>query len=148
MMPTLEGLPFHIAKSEGIYDSLGLDLTILPFNSADDRDAAFQTGQMDGMITDYPSAIVLQAIHHTDLELILRNDGYFCFIVSKKSRINQLEELKNKNIAVSRNTVIEYATDLLLGKAGMSYAEVNKPEIGLTPLRLQMLQCQEPYPLK
>lgn len=143
MMPTLEGLPFHIAKSEGIYDSLGLDLTILPFNSADDRDAAFQTGQMDGMITDYPSAIVLQAIHHTDLGLILKNDGYFCFIVSKKSRINQLEELKNKNIAVSRNTVIEYATDLLLGKADMSYAEVNKPEISLTPLRLQMIQCSQ-----
>lgn len=32
MMPTLEGLPFYIARSEGIYDSLGLDLTILPFN--------------------------------------------------------------------------------------------------------------------
>ena len=49
-------LPFYIARSEGIYDSLGLDLTILPFNSANDRDAVFQTGQMDGMVTDYPSA--------------------------------------------------------------------------------------------
>ena len=29
MMPTLDGLPFHIAKTQGIYDSLGLDLTIL-----------------------------------------------------------------------------------------------------------------------
>ena len=43
MMPTLDGLPFHIAKTQGIYDSLGLDLTILSFNSANDRDAAFQT---------------------------------------------------------------------------------------------------------
>ena len=32
MMPTLDGLPFHIAKTQGIYDSLGLDLTILSFN--------------------------------------------------------------------------------------------------------------------
>ena len=67
MMPTLDGLPFHIAKTQGIYDSLGLNLTILSFNSANDRDAAFQTGKMDGMITDYPSAVVLQAIHHADL---------------------------------------------------------------------------------
>lgn len=29
MLPTLDGLPFHIAKAQGIYDSLGLDLTIL-----------------------------------------------------------------------------------------------------------------------
>ena len=109
MMPTLEGLPFYIARSEGIYDSLGLDLTILPFNSANDRDAVFQTGQMDGMVTDYPSAITLQAIHHTELGFIFKNDGYLCFIVSKESRINQPEQLIEKNIAVSRNTVVEYA---------------------------------------
>lgn len=72
MMPTLDGLPFHIAKTQGIYDSLGLNLTILSFNSANDRDAAFQARKMDGMITDYPSAVMLQAIHHADLGLVLK----------------------------------------------------------------------------
>ena len=143
MLPTLDGLPFHIAKARGIYGSLGLDLTILSFNSAYDRDAAFQFKSMDGMITDYPSAITLQAIHHTDLGIILKNDGYFCFIVSKESGINQLQELKEKNIAVSRNTIIEYATGQLLNKAGISQAEVNKPEIAQLPLRLQMLQYDQ-----
>lgn len=104
MMPTLDGLPFHIAKTQGIYDSLGLNLTILSFNSANDRDAAFQARKMDGMITDYPSAVVLQAIHHADLGLVLKNDGYFCFIVSKESNINQLEQLKEKNIAVTQHS--------------------------------------------
>ena len=144
---TLDGLPFHIAKTQGIYDSLGLDLTILSFNSANDRDAAFQTRKMDGMITDYPSAVALQAIHHTDLGFILKNDGYFCFIVSKESNINQLEQLKEKNIAVSRNTVIEYATDQLLSKAGIKHTEINMPEIGQLPLRLQMLQYNQLMPL-
>lgn len=143
MLPTLDGLPFHIAKAQGIYDSLGLDLTILSFNSAYDRDAAFQFKSMDGMITDYPSAVTLQAIHHTDLGIILKHDGYFCFIVSKESGINQLKELKEKNIAVSHNTIIEYATGQLLNKAGISQAEVNKPEIAQLPLRLQMLQYDQ-----
>lgn len=143
MLPTLDGLPFHIAKAQGIYDSLGLDLTILSFNSAYDRDAAFQFKSMDGMITDYPSAVTLQAIHHTDLGIILKHDGYFRFIVSKESGINQLQELKEKNIAVSHNTIIEYATGQLLNKAGISQAEVNKPEIAQLPLRLQMLQYDQ-----
>ena len=143
MLPTLDGLPFHIAKAQGIYDSLGLDLTILSFNSAYDRDAAFQFKSLDGMITDYPSAVTLQAIHHTDLGIILKHDGYFCFIVSKESGINQLQELKEKNIAVSHNTIIEYATGQLLNKAGISQAEVNKPEIAQLPLRLQMLQYDQ-----
>ena len=97
MMPTLEGLPFYIARSEGIYDSLGLDLTILPFNSANDRDAVFQTGQMDGMVTDYPSAITLQAIHHTELGFIFKNDGYLCFIVSKESSMQRQTNRKSVN---------------------------------------------------
>jgi NitT/TauT family transport system substrate-binding protein len=120
-----------------------MDLTILPFNSANDRDAVFQTGQMDGMVTDYPSAITLQAIHHTELGFIFKNDGYLCFIVSKESRINQPEQLIEKNIAVSRNTVVEYATDQLLNKAGIKYTETNKPEISQLPLRLQMLQYNQ-----
>ena len=99
ILPTLDGLPFHIAKAQGIYDSLGLDITILPFNSANDRDAAFQTQSIDGMITDYLSAVTQQAIHHTDLGIILKNDGYFCFIVSKENGIHQLQELKERNIA-------------------------------------------------
>lgn len=143
MLPTLDGLPFHIAKAQGIYDSLGLDLTILSFKSAYDRDAAFRSKSLDGMITDYLSAVTQQAIHHTDLGIILKNDGYFCFIVSKESGINQLQELKEKNIAVSRNTIIEYATGQLLNKAGISQTEVNKPEITQLPLRLQMLQYDQ-----
>lgn len=143
MLPTLDGLPFHIAKAQGVYDSLGLDLTILSFKSAYDRDAAFLSKSLDGMITDYPSAVTQQAIHHTDLGIILKNDGYFCFIVSKESGINQLQELKEKNIAVSRNTIIEYATGQLLNKAGISQAEVNKPAITQLPLRLQMLQYDQ-----
>ena len=143
MLPTLDGLPFHIAKAQGIYDSLGLDLTILSFKSAYDRDAAFRSKSLDGMITDYLSAVNHQAIHHTDLRIILKNNDYFCFIVSKESGINQLQELKEKNIAVSRNTIIEYATGQLLNKAGISQAEVNKPEITQLPLRLQMLQYDQ-----
>lgn len=140
MMPTLEGLPFFIADKQGIYDSLGLDLTFLRFNSASDRDAAFQNGRMDGMITDYPSAAVMQAVHHSSLHFVMKNNGYFCFIVSKESRINGPQQLKQRNIAISRNTIVEYATDQLLRKSNVSLAEVNSPEIGQIPLRLQMLQ--------
>lgn len=61
----------------------------------------------------------------------------------KKACINQPEQLIEKNIAVSRNTVVEYATDQLLNKAGIKYAETNKPEISQLPLRLQMLQYNQ-----
>lgn len=138
MIPTMDGLPFIIADKQGIYDSLGLEVNIVYFNSGNDRDASLQTGQVDGAVTDYIGAALLQA-HRTPLKIIMKNDGYFCFIVAKQSGINNREQLKTKNIAVSRNTVVEYATDLLLKQAGIAMNEVNKPEIGEIMLRLQML---------
>ena len=51
-----------------------------------------------------------------------------------------LDELKEKNIAISRGTVIDYATDLLCEKYGIKSGEINKPEIAQIPLRLNMLQ--------
>lgn len=138
VMSSMDGFPFIIAQRQGIYDSLGIEVNIIRFHSAKDRDASFQSGQIDGAVTDYLSAAVLQA-HHTPLKIILRNNSYFCFIVSKQSGINAQEQLRTKNIAVSRNTVTEYATDLLLDRAGIATTDVNKPEIGSIPLRLQLL---------
>lgn len=139
VMPTMDGLPFIIAQKQGIYDSLGLDVSLIRFNSANDRDAAFQSGQIEGAVTDYPSVAVMQS-RHTGWGVVMKNNGYFCFIVSKESGINNRKQLKECNIAISCNTVVEYATDLLLDKAGIHTTEVNKPEIGQIPLRLQMLQ--------
>lgn len=139
MMTTLDGLPFYMAKQQGVYDSLGLDLNIIQFNSANDRDAAFQAGQIDGMITDYTSAAILESRYH-DISLIMRTEGYSCFIVSKESRIKRLQELPRHNVAISHNTTVEYATDQILKKIGISPDVVNLPEIAPISLRLQMLQ--------
>ena len=138
IMPTLESFPFYVAKKKGIYDSLGVNLDFICFNSANDRNAAFVTEQIDGMIIDYPSAVQLQ-VHHP-LALIMKNDGYFCFITGKGSALNQLNQLEEKNVAVSRGTIIEYATDVVCHKAGISSYRNNRPEISQIPLRLSMLQ--------
>ena len=140
LMPTLDALPFLVAQKKGIYDSLKLDLTVRTYNSSSDRDAAFINNQIEGMATDYISAAILSTTHNKPLKIILKNDGYFCFVVSKNSHIRKLEELKSKNIAISSNTIIEYATDRLLDKEGIDKETVNKPEIGEVPLRMQMIE--------
>lgn len=138
-MSSMDYLPYVIAEKQGIYDSLGLDLTIVKFFSANDRDAAFQSGNIDGTVIDYTGAALQQA-NGIPLAIVMENDGYFHFITGRSSHISDIEQLKGKNIAVSRNTVIEYSTDQVLNKAGVSPNEVNKPEINKIPLRLEMLQ--------
>lgn len=138
-MSSMDYLPFVIAEKQGMYDSLGLDVKIIKFFSANERDAAFQSGNIDGTVIDYTGAALQQA-NGIPLKIVMKNDGFFHLITGKEKQINTLKELKGKNIAVSRNTVIEYSTDQILAKAGIPVGDINKPEINKIPLRLEMLQ--------
>lgn len=139
LMPSMDGLPFVVAQQQGFYDSLGIKVNFIQYYSPIDRDAALQSGSIDGAITDYSSAILLQA-KGTHLGLVIQTDGYCQLIAGKESQIRKPEQLKEKNIAVSHATIIEYATDQLLAQAGIASNQVNKPEINNIPLRLTMLE--------
>ena len=76
--------PFHIAKTQIYLIHWDWTFELFFHCSANDRDAAFQTGKMDGMITDYPSAMVLQTIHHADLGFILRMMAISALLSLKK----------------------------------------------------------------
>ena len=93
IMPTMDVFPFIVAQKSGIYDSLGLKVNLVQFDSPYDRDAAFLTGKIDGTITDYPSIALLQ-VHHPGGSVIMATQGYFCFITNRQNPINQFDELK------------------------------------------------------
>lgn len=135
-MSSMDYLPFVVANEMGICDSLGLSLEIVKFFSANDRDAAFRAGSVDGTVIDYTGA-ALQHANGVPLALVMKHDGLF-YMMSKGS-FASMQELKGKKIAVSRNTVIEYSTDVMLQSAGVEESEVEKVEINKIPVRMQML---------
>lgn len=139
-MSSLDYIPYVIAERVGIYDSLGLNLEIVKFFSANDRDAALRGGQLDGTVTDFTGA----AIQHAggmDLALVLQHDGFFEMMALPG--LQTIEELKGKRVGVSRNTVIEYATDRILAHYGLEENAVEKPEVNKIPLRLEMMLASE-----
>lgn len=139
VMPSVDYLPFIVAQKAGIYDTLGLTVNLIKYYSSTDRDHAFQSAQIDGTITDFLSAFQLKS-SGIPLKIIMRNESYLCMIVRNGSNITSIKELKNKNIAVSRNTVVDYTTDFIIKTAGILPQQVNRPEIDNIPLRLLMLE--------
>lgn len=138
-MSSVDYVPFAIAEHMGINDSLGLEVELVKFFSANDRDAAFRTGGIDGTVIDLTGA-ALQHAGGVPLALVMKHDGVFELIAKG---FDTLEGLKGKRIAVSRNTVIEYATDRILAEAGLSESDVTKIEINKIPLRMEMLLAGE-----
>ncbi|MBR8703255.1 ABC transporter substrate-binding protein [Porphyromonas levii] len=135
-MSSLDYIPYVLAEELGYTDSLGVDLEIVKFFSANDRDAAFRSGQVDGTVTDYTGAAIQHAAG-LPLALVVKHDGYFEMMAQPS--LASMAELKGKKVSVSRNTVIEYATDKMLEVAGLSPEEVEKPEVNKIPLRMEMM---------
>ncbi len=138
-MPDEATLPYYVAEREGIFAAHGLDVELVPFMSAMERDSALIAGEIDAGEND-PVGV-----------LVLRNAGYdakvvsselketpekmrFAIIASPHSNITSVADLEGKQLAISRNTVMEWIADNLLGNV-----TVNKIEEKRVPIRMQML---------
>lgn len=139
-MSSLDYIPYVLAEKLGYADSLGVELEIVKFFSANDRDAAFRSGQIDGTVTDYTGAAIQHAAG-LPLALVVKHDGYFEMMAQPS--MTSMTDLKGKKVSVSRNTVIEYATDKMLEASGLLPEEVEKPEVNKIPLRMEMMVSHE-----
>lgn len=138
VMPSMDYLPLVVAQREGYFEQEGIDITLQTFFSANERDAAFQSGNVDGVVIDYTGA-VLQRSGGLALKLVSKCDAPFYIVSSKNSGINNVADLKGKQVAVSQNTVIDYCIDMALKSANMNSDDIKKIEINKIPIRYEML---------
>lgn len=139
LMPDTDSLPFIIAQEKGYFAEEGLTVNIQQYKSAMDRDSALQSGNLDGAVSDMLAAAFAKN-GGFDVKVTSFTDGSYKLIASKDSGAKTVRDLKGKDVSVSRNTIIEYVTDQILSKEGMTGDEINKVIIPQIPTRLEMLQ--------
>jgi len=135
----MDYLPLAVAQREGYFEKAGLDIKLHKFYSANERDAAFQSGNVDGVVIDYTGA-VLQKAGGIDLVLTSKCDAPFYVVAGSQTGIDSLKQLSGKKVAVSQNTVIDYCVDMALRSAGIQPADIEKIEINKIPVRFEMLR--------
>ena len=139
LMPDVDSLPFIIAQEKGYFKEEGLDIELQQFKSAMDRDAALQSGTLDGDVSDM-LAVAFAKDGGFDVKVTSYTDGSYKLIAGASETATDAKGLAGKDVAVSRNTIIEYVTDQILAKAGMTGDSLNKVIIPQIPTRLEMLQ--------
>ena len=139
LMPDTDSVPFIVAREKGFFAEEGVEVTLHPFKSAMDRDAALQSGQLDGAISDLLAAAFAKA-GGFDVRVTSATDGAYQMIASKGNDASDVKALFGAEIAVSRNTIIEYVTDRILRENGMASDALQKVSIPQIPARLEMLQ--------
>ncbi len=144
VLPILDALPMYVAELEGYNREQNLQVELVLFQSALERDSALVAGQIDGVLNDPVSAALLDK--DGDKARIVRlafkgNESMAMMVVlaSPNSRIRSPQDLKGVPIGISRNSVIEYTTDRLLQSAGLAPSEIEKTEVTKIPVRAEML---------
>ena len=139
LMPDTDSLPFIIAQEKGFFREEGIEVNIEQYKSAMDRDSALQSGNLDGAVSDM-LAVAFAKSGGFDVKVTSFTDGSYKLVASKESGIKDVKGLAGKDVAVSRNTIIEYVTDQILAKENMDGDSINKVIIPQIPTRLEMLQ--------
>lgn len=133
-----DSLPFLLCEEENLFAAEGAKVQLVRFQSAVERDSAFQAGAVDGVISDILAAILA---HQAGFPLAITSltDGRYGIALSPGSSISSLAELKGKSIAISSNTVIHYMTDRFLKDAGLKSQDAQLVPVPKMPVRLEML---------
>lgn len=138
IMPDADSLPFILAKEEGLFKREGVDVELVRFSSATERDAAIQAGLVDGAVSDILAAAFLTA-GGFDFVVTSVTDGRYGIASSPQSRITSIKLLKGKTVGISTNTIIHYISETLLANAALPKESYSIEAIPSMPVRLEML---------
>jgi len=137
LVPTMDNLPLYYAAETGIFDSLGLDIRLLTYSSAMDCDTAFTNGEADGVVSDIIKANIWRA-NGDSVKVVMSTDINLYLITAHSARLKALPSIKEKIIAITRNSALDYIADKMLDSAKLGQLELNRPQINDIELRMRM----------
>ncbi|MEA2102348.1 MAG: MetQ/NlpA family ABC transporter substrate-binding protein [Thermodesulfobacteriota bacterium] len=144
ILKVIDALPLIAAKDRGLFSDQGLDVKLISFNSALERDAALSAGQIDGSFTDLVSIIFLNRAG-ADLRVIAQSyhttqtSRMFALLASPTSNITTIKRIKDTPVAISNASIIEYLLDVMADSNNIPTEKIKRIEVRSMPIRYQML---------
>lgn len=142
ILPVIDTLPLQVGVMEGYFKAENIDLKLVSFSSAMERNTAMQTGQLDGFFGDMPATLLLvkNKIPVRFLTVSYATDKkqrMFGLMLSPKLPVAQ--EQGKITVAISKASIIEYLLDHLKQLPETNKMQLEEIEIKQMPIRLQML---------
>lgn len=139
-----DSLPFFVAEQEGIFQEIGVDVELIPFGSALDKETALEAGEIDGDMTDLVVTGLLKkgGLDVKVVETALGAEpaeGRFVLLAAPDSGITEPSRLKGKSIAIGNNTIIQYIGDQMCYMNGFTDGDIVTENIPDLVLRMETL---------
>lgn len=139
VMPTLDCLPMYVAKEHGLFDSLGVAVSLVRYTAHMDCDTALQRGRVDGMVTDLVRAKRLEG-HGVPLDIVTATNAYWQLLTNRNARIGSLKHLDDKMLAMTRFSATALLADHAVRMGGLKPGRVFCIQINDVGIRLRMIE--------
>jgi NitT/TauT family transport system substrate-binding protein len=103
-----------------------------------ERDAAFQAGAVDGIVSDLLGA-AFAAQAGFDARVTSLTDGRYGIVSAPGSGITSAAGLAGVPVGLSTSTIIQYATDVLLKRGGLRSEEIVGMAVPKIQVRMELL---------
>ena len=144
VLPVVDVVVLYTARDEGYFRDAGLEVELVPFQSALEKDAAVQAGTLDGYFGEISNP-VLHRLAGMDYVIIATTyfsnpkTRMFGLIASPESTATTVAELKGGGVAMSRGTIIDYLLGYFIKAGGLTEADIDRRDIRKIAMRVQML---------
>ena len=137
LMPTMDSVAIATAYELGFFTAHGVQVELIPFSSARDRDSAFQAGALDGATVDL---IAVGLFNEGGIPIRATSVTTAHFTLIGQSQYEDLESLADGTIMISYNTAIDFVMDQMLYTHGLSHDHIVREEVGNIPARFEMVR--------
>ena len=138
LTPTVESLPLYYAEKTGIFDTLGLKVSLRTYASQFDCDTAMLGTTAIGGSSDLVR-LHYYAAQGDRLTAVTGLDGRWALLSSGVLRIKKTASLKDRMVAVARFSSSDIYSKEAVEAAKLEYADVFRPQVNDHRLRAAML---------
>jgi NitT/TauT family transport system substrate-binding protein len=133
-----DSLPLLVADAEGRFAAEGISVKLVAFQNPVERDAALQSGAVDGVVSDLlAGALATQS--GFEVRVTSLTDGRYGIAAAPGSGIASARALAGQSIGISTNSIIQYAAESLLAEAGVPSSDIKEVAVPKMPVRLELL---------
>lgn len=145
-LPAADSVILHVAAAEGLFAARGLEVEIVPFQSALELGAAMRAGELAGHFGDLlnvlmqnergaPQAVIATTTHSSP--------GQRCFALAvspkRAAELKSLADMNGADTAMSGATIIDYLLGRMAERENLPEGWLTMQEVRQIPVRLQML---------
>ena len=121
-----------VADDAGLFEEAGLDVRLVPFNTAAEKDIALAAGEIDGTFGDLFTTLVI-AGNGVEVAIVATNydtssDRHMFALVGRPGGPATLGALRGVPVAMSSNSVVHFVASKLLAPEGVEVLEAKKNE--------------------